>query len=252
MAVTINGHWEVDGLLMGRGTAYPVEAVQGLGVPDPKDQDRDLPIPLDGSWAGVDAMGTREVVMAFGIDGDPESEDYDEAIEAVANAWRPRSSDVVVSFQRFGRRRRFYARPRGLILPQDDDFHLGAARGAGRLIAHDPLIYDDDETVESGASEIEATNAGTWPTWPTVTITNPGSSVVLTNHDDDSKTVILSGLSGDAVIDFRRRLVTVDGDSEFGALGMLEWWRVMPGANEIEVSGADSVSVTFRSAWTRG
>jgi hypothetical protein len=146
MAVSLNGHFELNSggaqpLLMGAKTSYPIEQVSGLwDVPQMRTQDRPL-MTADGGYAGYDFMEPREVTLGFAVVADPETSTYETLIENLVFICQPRSADYKVTFQRFGVVRHFYARPRGLSIPQDDSFHLGLAKGALRLWASDPTIY---------------------------------------------------------------------------------------------------------------
>ncbi|MFM9596227.1 phage distal tail protein [Streptomyces scabiei] len=71
---TITQEWQVDfaGVLMGPGTPYPISEITGLGTPEVRSQDVDLPTD-DGSFPGVDYYNARTVTIEAGIrtPGDP-------------------------------------------------------------------------------------------------------------------------------------------------------------------------------------
>lgn len=251
MALDRNGQYEIDGLLMGIGTVYVVEEVHGLGgIPELKvPEDADLPLD-DGGYAGTDRLGEREIIMAVGLDGVPEHSSYDDLIEALGLVMRPRAADVTFRYQRFGRIRRLLVRPRGFILPWDEDFFMGAGRSALRLIAKDPLSYSDSlASTGPSSGAFNVTNAGNHPVWPTVT-TAAGGDVTLTNTTT-GEAVVIEGLSGAAVIDFKRRTVEVAGVDEYGAVQAApEWWRLQPGLNALDFTA--SGTITHRDGWTTG
>lgn len=252
MAVTANGDWEIDGLRVGRGTRYPVEAVQGLGVPEAKSTDLDRGTD-DGGYSGTDFLAPREVVLGLGIDGDPDSAAYGALVDGLGQVFAPRAADVVVSYFRFGRARRFYARPRGLVLPWDDDFHLGAAKAVARLVANDPVVYADAETQVTSGGTFNVTNQGNYKTWPLLTVNGPGGVVTLVNNTDGGSTIRLDGLGGTASVDPRRKTVTVGGSDAYGTVQPRpDWWHLVPGVNSITVTGATSLTVTFRHGWNSG
>lgn len=254
MPVTENGHWEIDGVLFGPGTPYGTVSIQGLGVPDSKTLDSDIATE-DGGVAGPDYMNPREVIFQWDIDLDPDTPEADDIISAMGSAFRPRNarSDVVVaSFRRFGRNRRILGRPRGLVLPWDEDFFMGAGRCSARFYCHDPVVYDDDlsEVTDSGTFDVE--NAGNYPVWPTIVVTGPGSTVTLTNEETGDD-VVLADLSGTATVDFKARSVIVGGTDEYGSVQPSpQWWQLQPGVNSITATGATSVTVQYRSGWTHG
>lgn len=255
MALDRNGQYEVDGLLMGLGTPYVVETVVGLGgIPEVKHVDRDLG-DTDGGYAGSDYLAPREVVMAVGLDGEPETEAYDDLIAALGQVFRPRrvsEGSVVFRWQRFGRIRRLTARPRGLILPWDEDFFMGAGRAAVRLIAHDPVVYSDTvETEGPSTGAVAVTNLGNYPVWPVIT-TAAGGDISLTNTTT-GEAVVFTGLPSATVIDFKARTAeTTVGDVDVYSTvnAAPAWWQVQPGLNDLEFS-ADA-TIEFRHGWTTG
>ncbi|MFI9149468.1 phage distal tail protein [Streptomyces sp. NPDC053367] len=73
---TINQPWQVDfaGVLLGPDTVYPISEITGLGTPEVRAQDVDLPND-DGSFPGVDYYNSRTVTVEAGIrtPGDPDA-----------------------------------------------------------------------------------------------------------------------------------------------------------------------------------
>lgn len=251
MAITRNGQYEVDGLLLGRGTGYVVDQVLGLGgTPSVKHGDRPKEHD-DGSWSGVDRFEPREVVMAVGLDGDLDDAAYETLISDLGAVMIPRRAPILWRYQRFGRIRRLWGKPRGFVLPWDDDFFLGAGRAALRFEFPDPVIYSDEdvETTDSGAFDVE--NEGNYPVWPIIT-TGAGGDFVFTNTTT-AEAVVLEGLPGAAVIDFQNRTVfTVTGDDdEYGTVQPSpDWWQVQPGVNALDFTG--SATIAFRHGWATG
>lgn len=251
-APTINGQWEIAGLLIGQGTLYPIDEVQGLGMPEVRAAEIQF-VDRDGGHSTRERLASREIVLAIGVDGDPDTAGYATLIDNLASALRPSDSDVLARWRRFGRTRRVTARPRGLVLPWDDPFHLGAARVACRLICLDPVIYEEAETVVAGTGAQTATNNGNYAVYPVVTITGPSAGVTLRNNSDGGKQIVLVDLSGTTTVDFKTLTVTVGGAARPQAVqpGSL-WWRLLPGSNSLQLDGAGSFSVAFRSGWVTG
>ncbi|MCX4761906.1 phage tail family protein [Streptomyces sp. NBC_01275] len=73
---TITQEWQVDfaGVLMGPKTPYPISDITGLGTPEVRVQDVQLPTD-DGSFPGVDYYSPRTVTIEAGIrtPGDPQA-----------------------------------------------------------------------------------------------------------------------------------------------------------------------------------
>lgn len=250
--ITTDGQWDVGGLLLGPGTVYPIAGVIGLGVPETKTADVDFPTG-DGGYSGPEWMMARDVQLVLGVDGDPDTSGYDNALALLAAAWAPGAALTTVRYRRFGQIRRFSARPRGLVIAWDDDFHLGAVKATGRLVAPDPVIYADTATTASGTGTVAVTNTGNRGVWPVLTVTGPSGTVTLRNDSDGGRQVVLAGLTGDAVVDFAARTVTVAGASQYQAVQPGSgWWRVQPGANSLVLSGASSVGVSFRAGRVSG
>lgn len=252
MALDRDGQYEVDGLLMGRGTGYVVDQVLGLGgVPDVRDVDRAKEHD-HGGWAGTDLFEPREIVMAVGLDGELDASAYETLITALGAKMLPRSDDYVLRYQRFNRIRRISARPRGFILPWDDDFYLGAGRAALRFICHDPIIYDDEEETSGPTSgAFSVTNDGNNPVWPIIE-TAAGGDISLSNVTT-GEAVVLEDLPSAVVIDFQNRTVftTVGDDDEYGSVQPSpDWWKVQPGVNNLDFSA--SATITFRHGWATG
>jgi len=250
VALDRDGQYEVGGLLMGPTTGYVVDTVLGLGgIPEIRTVDR--PKSHDhGGWAGTDLLEPREIVMAVGLDGELDASAYETLITNLGAVMRPRSDEMAFRYKRFGRIRRLGARPRGFILPWDDDFYLGAGRAALRFQCPDPVIYSD-ETDETGPSSgtFPVTNDGNFPIWPVVE-TAAGGDITLTNATTD-ETVELLDLSGAAVIDFAARTVFVGTSDEYAAVQPSpDWWKVQPGLNSLTFSA--SATITFRHGWATG
>ncbi len=252
MTLDRNGQYEVDGLLMGMGTPYVVASVQGLGgIPEIKTQDRDLSM-TDGGYAAADYLGPREVVLEVGLDGEPEESSFDSLVGALGGVMAPRRDDLVFRYQRFGRVRRLNCRPRGFILPWDEDFFMGAGRAAIRLIALDPIIYSDTAaTAGPSSGAVAVTNDGNYPVWPVVT-TAAGGTITLTNSTT-SEELTFTGLPSATVIDFKARTAsaTVGGADVYGTIeASPEWWQVQPGLNNLVFSAG--ATIEFRHGWTTG
>lgn len=253
MAVTENGQWELDGLLVGRRTRYPVDGVTGLGVPDMRTQDTPM-AGIDGGYAGEDLLEPREVELTIGIDGDDGTSDgYGTLISTLAAKLRPRSSDMVATFRRNGATRRLYCRPRGVELPWDDDYHTGVAQARVRLYSADPRVYAETQSSQALSGNGTITTLGNMATYPILTITSPGSVVIMTNLADNANTLILDGAAGTVTVDFQNRTVGFGTLSYYSTVRPgSRWWSLQPGANSLQLSGAASFGFVWRDAYLTG
>lgn len=255
MTVTRDGEWSIDGFTIGTGTVYPVESVEGLGVPEVRTQDREFEA-QDGAYGGQDYTVSRELVFKVGVDGDPDSSGYGAAIDALTAVWLRRSSDVVAMYRRFGRNRRFYGRPRGIILPWDDDFHLGAAHATARFVCNDPRSYDETETSVTLSSPGPVTNSGGYPTYPVITMAVTSGSATIVNLTNGARTLNLTGASGlTCVFNAKARSLTVGGASRYDLVDPSSSesdWSLLPGANSITFGGMSAPTIVYRNAWNAG
>lgn len=206
---TITQEWQVDfaGVLMGPGTPYPISEITGLGTPEVRAQDVELPTE-DGSFPGVDYYSPRTVTIEAGIrtQGDPQAAAdalaaldqaaADPAVRKTAGAlqtlrllWPGRGS----AKQLYGRVRRVEAVSMAQAvygwIPVTLEFAATDPRWHGELEQQTtiPLARDDDEEgftapvtapITTGvANPAErpgwVTNAGDLPTWPSLKIKGP-------------------------------------------------------------------------------
>ena len=240
---------------IGNGTKWHVEEVVGLDVPAVRAVDQAL-VAFDGIAAGEDTLDAREVVISLGYDGELDDSDTDDAIAALARVMGPRTSAMTLDWQRFGRQRRLWVRPRGMILPWGDDFGLGAMRAALRLVAPDPVVYSLSSTTSASVTtSATITNGGNYPIWPTMEFRPTASTATIQNVTDDGEMLSLSGLTVGALylFDFRARTVLVGGSSDaYSVVGYPPgWFRLLPGGNSIEVTGG-TARFLYRDGWISG
>ncbi|MQY11463.1 hypothetical protein SRB5_15810 [Streptomyces sp. RB5] len=198
---------EVAGVLMGPGTCYPIADITGLGVPDMRTQDVDLPTD-DGAFAGADYLMPRQVQMEVGIrtPGDPAA-----ATDALA-ALNEAASDTGVRLAAGqsavlralwpgrGQARRLYGRFRVVEVITMQHVRYGWIPLRLEFVATDPSWHDDVEqslslplaiattqlgfrapitppittgVVDPEARSRWATNRGNLPAWPSLTLLGP-------------------------------------------------------------------------------
>jgi hypothetical protein len=124
-----------------------------------------------------------------------------------------------------------------------------------------PLILADG-TASSSAPGSGLTNGGKAATWPSFSFTSGASGNVVISRTSPGATQTLtltiggsSGLTASTAttVDFApwNRTVLQGGANKRGAVQYPSsvWWAMAPGANTISVTGASSITVTWRSAW---
>lgn len=258
-APTRDGEFVLDSddldLHLGNGTKYRIASVSGLDLPPMKTTDSPIE-GFDGFYSGLDLLDGREVQMELGIDGTPDDSDYDDLISALGQAMAPKASTITVDYRRFGRSRRFWARPRGLALPWDADFGLGAARASLRFQCPDPVIYDLSETTSASITTSgTVTNSGTYPVWPVANVRPSIAGTVRITNSTAGKSLRLSGHTSGTlyVFDFRSRTILTGGvDDAYSILQYPpEWFPLEAGANSITVSGC-SIQFFYRNGYATG
>lgn len=233
------GQWAIDGLLMGPGTIYPVDVVEGLIGVTYKDQDRDLG-PVNGDTGGSDFLAPRELIMAVGINADAYASEQSAAIQALSAVMRPRTSDITIRHVRFLQPWIMFGRPRGFEVPWDDGFHFGLATTPLKFKCSDPRIYLDGLAGVPGNP-----NGGDLSTYPFITLTDFSGTVTVSVGGAD---LILDTTLTDAtqiVLDYRRKTIrTGSGGNLYRLVDPASVWGVLePGDDSVAVSGATAVSV---------
>lgn len=256
--VTKNGHWEVGGvggLLLGTQTIFPISRVTGLGQAPIKVIDEDAP-GFDGGYAGDDLLQPREVRLSVGLNEDANSTELGAAIDQLGETFQPVSQAIQFEYRRFGRNRVFFARPRGVILPWDDDFHLGASKATVRVRAMNPVIFGADARTSASISASDTVdNDGNYPIWPAATFTATATTGSLQNLNDDGLTMALAGMTigRTYVFDFRQRAIEeLGGGNQYAILsGAPNWWQLRPGSNTVVVTGG-TVFLEYRDGYSTG
>ncbi len=268
------GGW--SGLLIGAGTDYRVEAVEGLEGWEVRTSDDDLPRG-DGALRGVDLESARQVLFTVNFDGTRTQ--IESRLAALLRALVPqRDEDWELIFRLPGQElRSLYCRPINLIRsldPRQTVLH----NQKFTLRAADPRHYAtaiSTLTVPISASRVspslvQAINTGSGRAYPIIRVdgppgTVPASRVVLTNVTTGSKFDVAAVLGAGSTLvgDMRARItgapvsaVTIDGTSKYGAWQAPRVPFVLdPGINqlmfEVEPAGVAPVcSLEYRSTWS--
>ena len=270
-------------LLMGPSTNIGIVGVSGLDdLPSFRTSDTDRPQD-HGMYAGKDYLSGRVVELDLRITAASDAA-FRSTIQALNDATVIAAAEGILTFQLPGMasNRILFVRPRKRSLPQDWDY-AAARKGNGALqfFATDPRIYDATQSSSSTAAAtsgggrtynrtynltyaaggaggtINATNAGNFPTRPTVRIDGPVTDPRIENVTA-GKYLQFSGLtlaSGEWLdIDFQNRTVLLNGTaSRYNYLtSTSSFWELGPGNNQIYFtsgSATGTLTLTYRSAW---
>lgn len=245
----------VRSLTVGAGTAYEFSGpIGGLGFPKPRTHD----FPRGdrtGEVGGKDTAPRRILTLPLEIDASSSAEIWP-LRDALMTAWAESAIDAPLDLRLPGmtENRRFYGRTRGA------DVDLGSLKSghADALCTYealDPMGYGDEIVfeIEEGDGPVPIDNPGTAP--------SDRVSALLVG--DGGRPFVSHGLGGfirfldtlDAGVElelgFRDRTV-VDGDGvdRYPLIDNLSpWFRIRPGANTFELTGAASLEITYRPAF---
>lgn len=195
---------ELDGVLMGEGTAFPIEGWDLFALPDvaTKDTERnDI-----GLMPGVDTYGGRLITIDLWLDSYP---DMGQAIAdraTIESAFAPSNETRLLFFRLEEERYCYKGRGRGVStqLPTRDAWPVEC-----RFLATDPRIYSGELHEEELDASTTLTNAGTRSTPWVWTVVGPCTGPRLRRLDDTaSYTFDFPGLTLGA-----GQLLTVDAST---------------------------------------
>jgi hypothetical protein len=274
------GGW--TGLLIGAGTDYWIESVDGLGGADIRVSDSDL-ARGDGSGRGQDLQSARLIQVKLNF-ADVALPVLEQLHADLMSALVPQpDTDWDLLFRRPGRPLQI-VRVRPVAVPREDDLDYRFLRKQSfTLRAADPRIYSARERIvpvavtpagATAVTAVSAVNIGNGRAYPLIQIDNRGSvpltGVQLVNATGDVafevNTVIPAGsqLIGDMpawVTQSGRSVVRLDGNGVYGAWAppkdpfFLEpapfavggsnavWLRTTPGGADV------ACTLTYRDTW---
>lgn len=285
MTVARTWQLELNGLTMGAETDYPlVSTPEGLGMPDMRTNDLAW-LAQDGAYGAGDWLQPRLVRAQLWVVGSSPSV-TEQLARTLVGAWAPSRADVELtvrlassrSYALVGRARRCeldLTRLASSAVTASVEFaaldpYLYATAAVGGTIplgsgSSTPGVVPDltyDLTFQppgtAGPGVVYATNQGTAPTWPTVTITGPVDTPRLENRTTGATLELDTTLTGGdvVVVDARARTVTLNGTSALQLLAVGSAWpTIEPGANELAYRSADgtpttsTATISYRSAW---
>jgi len=287
MALNDN-EFSIGGLVMGPGTSYLVQTVEGLGMPDVRSSDVDKPR-SHGAFYGLDFLGSRaltlNVLITTGNTGDEavDAAEAHKALSVLAGIWQPISYNTTT------------VQPLTYKLPYHDEriingrprrSHVDYTNVGNGLItvtlqyvAADPRVYASNLSsvaavlpvvtgglafplafpLSFGASSsgvAVANNAGNFATHPIVRLVGPLTNPVLENVTTGKRLALTTDIPDGQYVDVNMddRTVLLNGTaSRYGDLtSSSTWWDVVPGNNIFRLSaggGTGIATVTFQSAW---
>lgn len=278
--------WNYNGLVFGNGTNLAVVDTDGFDdLPPVRAQDMEKAA-AHGAYAGVDLLGERSMVIKFALLGQ-DRPSYDSLVQQMATAFAVQPAELPLYCGDNGTRM-VNCRPRKMAMPRSKDFHgIYNTSAQVELVATDPRIYATTLTSAStrlaatsggvtfpatfplsfgSASSgglISLTNAGTFATDSTMTITGPVVNPIVDNVTQGLSLLLGITLSATdtLVLDtFARTVVLNPNAAGVGAsrsstlLYGSTWWSLPAGQTQLRYRNNGSyttsqLTVSFRSAW---
>lgn len=285
MTVTRTWQLELNGVRMGAETAYRMRSTpEGLGMPSMRTND--LPwLSVDGAYGAGDYLQPRLVRAQLAVMGSSPA-NAEQLARTLVGAWRPSRSDVTLHVRLAGSDAyRLTGRPRRCELDMST-LASSLVTAAVEFAALDPYLYAADVsggTIQLGSGSttpgvipnltfdleyqpagtpspgvVYANNAGSAPTYPSVTFTGPVDTPRLENRTTGQTLELNTTLVGgdQLVVNNAARTVTLNGTSALQLLDTAsQWLELAPGANEVAYRSADATPTTstalttWRSAW---
>lgn len=277
---------ELEGVLMGAGTAYEFSAaIAGLGLPGVRTSDVDRP-QGHGVFVGPDYMDGKPITLSLNVDADTGA-DAEAALVDLAAAWRlvTDANEVKELAIRLAGAQVYIARGRPRRFAVDAArLPSGHAEVVAQFLATDPRLYGVDlETITLGPGSTTGglslphgfphgfgtaatgtgtvTNDGNEVTYPTATITVGVGGIAgftiqnVTAAEQFSMTLNL--LESDVVeVDFLERTVILNGTaSRIGNVDRPDsaWLSAAPGSTEwafaISGAGTATLDLTWHNAY---
>lgn len=255
ITVTLNGS-----VIGGCGQDYilPESNVLGLGIPDVKPLDLDVPI-QHGAAAARDYLTTRTLGIPILIYRKDDPSAAMAAARSLKTSWQPTKNSyedvLTIESASIGPSNdimTFFGRPRGGLDLDFEFHHKGLIRGYGSFLCLDPLGYGDEEN-DSGTN-LSILNSGDATTDRIeIVLTGNGGTPTITNANDDNRAIKFGTFLANGAtrqIDVRSKTVMNGSTDAYSNLSPTnQWFDLVPGTNSITVTGASSIDITWRSAW---
>lgn len=257
-------HYEFRELLMGSGTPFIVEKVEGLFDLPALEHNDFVRNDSHGSFLGRSIMRPREIDMEFYITG-TRRDGVEARRRQVIRTFIPTDEDHKFVFSRPGESVKFvWARVDRRSIPSTYELASGVGEGAVVLLAADPRIYSLDLksrqfTVADGASSGQAIviNEGDYYTPPVIRLQGQMTNPVITNSVDARviSWVDSSGPGDTYEVNTKTRRITKNGvDISNTITEDGDYFKLQPDSNTIVVNrtgtvGTVTVTVEHRDAW---
>lgn len=280
---TANYSFAFNGFLFGAGTPYPVLSVDGLeSLPDMRVQDDNQGY-NDGMFSGRDFLSGRTLtmeVLTLAGNGNSAQQNFD----LLQTAMLPQQQGTTVLqflLSQSDTLKRINVRVRKRDTRIDPEYTYGFIRSVWQFFAPDPRYYEDtlhtaplavgpplgrtynrvyNLTYGGGSQTVSTTvlNAGTWITYPTITVNGPITSPIFGNVTTGQYVTINTTITNtdSLVIDLAQRLVTLNGQPARNLVsGSSQWFGAPPGTSLFYMTGTNTIpgttsaTVSWRSAY---
>ena len=247
--------------IVGAGTNYVVESVDGLASLPPLRVQDDNRGYIDGSYTGRDFYDGRTVTVQILTLGDSNhsAQYYYRLLQA---AWVPQQLGYPGSLGTFQFQTDaaaplmlMYGRVRSNETVIDPEYTFGYIRSTFTLYFPDPRYYNTTlQTASVGASAVAITNNGWAYTCPTITIASPSSAFTISYYENGgvaATTMVFTNVntSKNVVIDLLQRTITQNGTNSRNILYSGNWIQVAPNKSGAVATTMDLTSGTMSVAW---
>lgn len=279
--ITRATQYEFGGLLLGSGTPYIVESMEGLdSMPELRSDDEDRQDD-HGAIPGIDLLPGRTIEATLNVN-DVSHAAIMARYRDMARVMSPSRVEIPLVFRRPGEdRKQVFARPRRRNFPSNYDVAHGLAIGSLQWFAPDPRIYsliersaqvvlagdvaNADGTVTPGArsGSVVVNNAGDFRTFPRFRIegdgTNPRIAVSNqtpapdgTSYNGRTFAIDYDMAAADRFdIDSKRKTIALNGANSYRFRRTdSRWWELMPGTQTVTFSRSDTTGTqTYTVYW---
>lgn len=283
MATELDYQYDINGVLIGKGTPFKVIRQEGIfSLPDINVSDTQRE-GADGEYSSNDeTLSGRTITFEIVMLGDHSStNDADTLYEKLQAATSDLRSSWPLGIKRPNRPERFVSvKTRRRSFPSDYDFAVGHGQGALQFKALDPRIYEsmlnEPQAIDVfgifggmsfpeiwpltfGAATTQGTlnaiNSGTYPTPAKFSIVGPVTNPAVVHVGLQRTLQITGSLAFNEVleIDLDARTVLLGGVNRRSWLTTAQWFLLQPGDNQLRFTGTTSgeprMAASWRSAW---